>query len=123
MSCRKTILPTEPLARCQYPSKDSGKLCGFMARRARVHNGAMLTVCMTHAAEIEQRREPGKSALAPLNPTKEEHEEEERLAQARWDAERAKRPPRKPRTLDQMMADEEADMGRKLRRASRKGAL
>ena len=123
MSCPKNIAPSEPLARCQHPSKEEGKLCGFMAGRARVHNGAMLTVCMTHAVEIEQRREPGKSGLAPLNPTTEELEEEERMARAQWDAERAKLPPRKPRTPDQMMAEEEADMGRKLRRAARKGVL
>ena len=79
----------------------------------------MLIVCQTHASQIERRREPGKSPFGQPNPTKEEREEEARLARVKWDAERAKRPPRKPLTL----AQEEAAMGRMLRRESRKGVL
>jgi len=110
------------LGHCQYPSTteaDPAKVCGGTTHHARVHNGSMLIVCQTHASEIERRREPGKSPFGPPNPTKEEREEEARLAQAKWDAERAKRPPRKPLTL----AQEEAALGRALRRAARKGAL
>jgi hypothetical protein len=125
MSCVARYLAAS-IGRCQHPDPtdaEPAKLCGNAAHHARVHDGAMLTVCQTHAAQIERRREPGRRPFAPLDPTKEEREEEGRLAQVKLDAERAARPPRKPRTLDQTMADEEADMGRKMRRASRKGVL
>ena len=110
------------LGHCQYPSPteaDPAKLCGGIAHHARVHNGAMLLVCQTDASAIERRREPGKSLFGVRNPTKEEREEETRLADAKWDAERAKRPPRKPPTE----AQEEAAFGRHLRRQAQKGVL
>ena len=110
------------IGRCQHPSPtkaDPAELCGGMAHHARVHNGAMILVCQTHASQIERQRDPGKSRLGHRNPTKEEAAEETRLADAKYDAERAKRPKRKPLTP----AQEEAAMGRALRRASRKGVL
>jgi len=45
------------------------------------------------------------------------------IARAKWDAEQAKLPPHKRRTLEQAAADEEAHMGRRLRGAARKGDL
>ena len=110
------------LGSCQHPSPteaDPAKLCGSMAHHARVHNGVMLLVCQTHASQIERKRESGKTHFGRPNPTKEEREEETRLADAKWDAERAKRPPRKPLTE----AQEEAAFGRHLRRQARKGVL
>ena len=45
------------------------------------------------------------------------------IVRAKWDAEQAKLPPHKRRTLEQAEADEEAHMGRKLRRAAKRGDL
>lgn len=83
----------------------------------------MLAVCGRHAAEVDAQRNPRRHCTDPFRPTKEEHEEEERMRRAAWDAEQMKLPLRKRRTLDQAVDEEEEQMGGKLRRASRKGVL
>jgi hypothetical protein len=125
MSC-SIRLPGEPLPPCQHPAPneaDPAKLCGAWAECARVVDGAMLKVCVRHAGDVDAQRNPRHHHTDPLRPTPEEREEERRMQNARWDAEQAKLPPHKRRTMEQADADDEADMGRKLRRASRKGVL
>jgi hypothetical protein len=123
MNCRTTILPTEPAPLCRFPLADEEKLCSSPAECARIVDGAMLTCCVRHAVEIEPQRNPRRHITDPLRPNQEEREEEERMQRAAWDASQAVLPPHKRRTLEQADADDEADMGRGLRRASWKGGL
>ena len=113
-----------PSLRCQRPLEGEEKPCGALAWLARSVDGTMHKVCLKHAVEIEEQREPDKGPTDPLRPTPEEREEEERMFSARWDADQMKLRPGKRRTLDQAVAEEEADMGRAIQRtarASRKG--
>ena len=123
MSCAKNIARPESAPPCKYPLQGEEKLCGAWADCARVVDGVMLAVCGRHAGDVDTQRNPGHHPTAPFRPTPEEHEEEQRMHRAAWNAEQMKLPLHKRRTLDQAVAEEEADMGGKLRRASRKGRL
>lgn len=97
-------------------SKGRAKLCDVPGKVSRTVEGVALTYCYKHADEIDAKQ---SAAPAPSPPT--DHDAIDAAARAKWDAKQAKLPPHERRTWEQGLADEEADMGRKLRAARKHG--
>ncbi|MFT3768512.1 MAG: hypothetical protein QM820_23955 [Minicystis sp.] len=108
---------TGPVLQCHAPvldAKGRAKLCTTPGATTRTVEGVSLTYCWRHADEIDVKAKPGPEPTPPAPA-----DDGESRIRARWEAEQAKLPPHKRRTWEQACADEEQDMGRKLR-ASRK---
>ena len=103
----------------------AGDLLSPAPRFTRDEARAKLDLCKGAIAMLFDRVDAilhERGVRGPLrHPTPEEMAKHDVDAKARWEAEQARLPLHQRRTLEQAEADEEAEMGRKLRRSRKQG--
>jgi hypothetical protein len=111
--------------RCGLPVVDAEKramICGAPATTTREIEGIDFAACPGCAAAVDAKQGTGAQPFARVA-SSEEMARHDADARARWDAEQAKLPPAQRRTYDEASADDEAHMGRQLRRGRDRGLL
>lgn len=96
-------------------------ICGVPATTTREIEGVDFAACASCAAAVDARQASAEPFARVASP--EEMARHDADVRARWDAEQAKLPPAQRRTYDEASADEEAHMGRQLRRGRDWGLL
>ncbi|MFT3775241.1 MAG: hypothetical protein QM820_58580 [Minicystis sp.] len=123
---KRRTLYTGP--RCEYPVKrpnargNARDFCELPATRSRPGSGRAgncFWFCTDHAEQYDAEQKEREKAGPELTPPA--ADETESRIRAKWEAEQAKLPPGKRKTWEQACAEEEQDMGRKLRASRKRG--
>ena len=113
-------------ARCKLPVLDAkrrARVCGAPATTTREITGNTIAACESCATALDTKIASGALPKAHDLSTPEGQARHDADVRARWDAEQAKLPPAKRRTYEQASDDDEAHMGRQLRRGLKLGLL